>query len=137
MVDFFSQWAQYYAHPKRNGSPTKNGRRHRLPRSFVRDMRRAALDQERWYIVLHALRSAPVRPRCAPLRTRLIDSWKGFGQTLNLPSEESMQAALRARQAYFCHDPQCLHNVTATGITLKKCRGCGEAYYCSRDCQRR
>ena len=108
-----------------------------MPLSFVDDMRRAALDQGRWYLALCELRSAQVKDKCTPLRARLLDRWEEFGRTLNLPEEVVLRAALRAGQAHLCHALSCQYNLTKAPNALKKCQGCGEVYYCSKICQKR
>ena len=139
---FMVNWTKYCSPALIVNARTKaspNGKRpHHIPRPFVSSMRRAAMDQGRWYLVLCELRSATVKPRSAPLHARLLEHWEKFGQTLRLPPEDVMKTAQRSHQAQFCHNFECNYNAgKAPQQALKKCIGCGEAYYCSKECQKR
>lgn len=76
----------------------------------------------------------------AGIRIRvLIRKWKEFGVSLGLDAEQ--ERARREEEARigcsWLECPRREQNIAGDEPVLRKCAGCGEAKYCSRECQSR
>ncbi|KZV74158.1 hypothetical protein PENSPDRAFT_648166 [Peniophora sp. CONT] len=111
----------------------KNTSRQALKQSF----------EENWY---WALAEAREMAQCISSEDHLsthrsiIDAWKVLGETVGLNEDEKKaayeQEKLR-RTADICGWRGCAHHTeVARGIQLQVCKGCKQAWYCGRECQR-
>ncbi|KZV67747.1 hypothetical protein PENSPDRAFT_754714 [Peniophora sp. CONT] len=90
-----------------------------------------------WYSTLVRLREAK-HPR--PSSWSILSSaWKGLGPILGLdPKQERLRHAEEARSGCSWRNcPRRGQTVTDDKPAVKKCAGCGETRYCSRECQSR
>ena len=65
----------------------------------------------------------------------LARHWTELGEALGLDEDKMYRKGERDRHR-LCSWHQCPHYEVPTDRTLQKCGGCGEASYCSKECQR-
>ena len=88
-----------------------------------------------WWPTLAQLRKAK---RSDSSQQHLLDLWKGFGAVLGLNmNEERQRHEEEARTRCSWRDCPSRDHVINEKPSLRKCAGCGEVRYCSRECQMR
>ncbi|VDB94875.1 unnamed protein product [Peniophora sp. CBMAI 1063] len=88
-----------------------------------------------WWPTLSKLRKAK---RIEPNHQSLFDLWVGFGAVLGLDANRERQRHEEEERTR-CSWRECPHrgNAVQDKPTTKKCTGCAETRYCSRECQLR
>ena len=113
--------------------PAMNGRGEDFQRVQTQ-MRTAARDA--WYATLLRLRTlSETLGKRADYRN-IIDCWGALGDSLGL-KEETERARYSQQGTRLCSWAACRHYFSSAPNALSTCKGCQEARYCSRDCQRR
>ncbi|KZV61862.1 hypothetical protein PENSPDRAFT_658610 [Peniophora sp. CONT] len=113
----------------------KSTNRERSSDAFLEGMVAGA--RAHWYPTLVRLREAKdPRPKSW---TALSGAWKGLGPLLGLDAkQERLRHAEEARSGCSWRNcPRRGQTVTGDRPAVKKCAGCGETRYCSRECQSR
>ncbi|KZV61528.1 hypothetical protein PENSPDRAFT_293076 [Peniophora sp. CONT] len=106
------------------------------PKPFYDDMKsRARLV---WWSSLHRIQITVLRagPGAKPQMRKLVDDWAAFGRALGLDTaKEQARYEKDARSRCAWRDCQ-FHREKPDGVVLSACKGCGEARYCGRECQK-
>jgi hypothetical protein len=110
---------------------------------------------EVWGPAFKALRDAPDNPEFPNGRKTVLKSWLELGVAAELngvkldfdkdntfelygPPDSATPSHLKQLPGrVFCAWPDCQHHFQDPGSSLRKCAGCGETRYCSRECQLR
>ncbi|KZV69231.1 hypothetical protein PENSPDRAFT_753554 [Peniophora sp. CONT] len=87
-----------------------------------------------WYSALLGLRKASHSTPTDSLLRTLVHAWEEVGQELHFKEAKKRQEFERERAKY-CMWRLCRHNTSPADKALNKCKGCGDAFYCSKDCQ--
>ncbi|VDC05467.1 unnamed protein product [Peniophora sp. CBMAI 1063] len=90
---------------------------------LLRNMRRV------WYPII---RVATPLLAAGAVQSPLIDDWRSLGETAGLQEEEEMNHPVQ-----LCTWRRCQYYTVRPPTPARKCQGCGEACYCSRECQKR
>ena len=104
---------------------------------FLESLKNGATTE--WWPSLRALQTALYRSASSPKHVIFRDvarQWTALGTLLDLDEEDECRRHQR-EAAHRCSWYACAYHRAPPGptITLKKCAGCGENRYCSRECQ--
>ncbi|VDB83708.1 unnamed protein product [Peniophora sp. CBMAI 1063] len=105
---------------------------------FLKSMKDGAMAE--WWPSMQALQTVQYRLSNSPQRHMLsgvLRQWENLGKGLGLGEEEERKR-FRREAAHRCSWYACEHHRSApdASVVLKKCSGCGDSHYCSRECQR-
>ncbi|KZV74938.1 hypothetical protein PENSPDRAFT_749031 [Peniophora sp. CONT] len=104
-----------------------------LNASTVAGLRKVARLQ--WWPSLRQLQTVCQTPRVNAGLSRLLTLWSNFGRVLGLDAEKERIRHEREARLH-CSWVDCQYHLENVPATLLTCKGCGDARYCGRDCQK-
>lgn len=114
----------------------------RSGKNTLRKAMRNSLRQA-WYATLHALRaerreSAHWKGSNQPKIIELEQAWVALGEGVSLNEDAERRDYERKvkKFAMVCGWRACPYHIEKPTTTLMTCKGCGQARYCSRECQK-
>ncbi|KZV61601.1 hypothetical protein PENSPDRAFT_693269 [Peniophora sp. CONT] len=130
IVDTFNYWCKVI-HLAVEGSDGG------FPPETVADLKAAA--PTRWYPTMKKLRDAQVPLRKRVVYRKLVDSWQMIGKDLGVDEKAEGKRFEKDKKdiTKLCSWTQCEYHSSPApdDVAIKQCKGCGEARYCSRECQ--
>ncbi|KZV69286.1 hypothetical protein PENSPDRAFT_735470 [Peniophora sp. CONT] len=105
-----------------------------FPRRLVDGLIRGT--RQEWLPTLDALRAGAYRiHRPGESYSNLVAAWTTFGTTLGL-DEGKERKRLENEKRKLCSYQSCRFSRAVPEVAPMICKGCGDAWYCGRDCQR-
>lgn len=89
-----------------------------------------------WVPTLNALDTGAYRRYMSErVHKDLTNAWKAFGTAMGL-DEDKERKRFMSEMHKFCSYSLCQFNRREAGSALLSCKGCGQARYCGKECQR-
>ncbi|VDC05749.1 unnamed protein product [Peniophora sp. CBMAI 1063] len=108
-----------------------------FPSSVVEDLKAAA--PTRWYPTMKKLRDAHIPVKKLVTYRKLVDNWQMLGKDLGVDEKAEGKRYEKDKKdtTKLCSWKQCEYHTSPASddVAIKQCKGCGEARYCSRECQ--
>ena len=108
-----------------------------FPAEIVAELKAAA--PTRWYPTMKRLRDAQVPVRKLGTYRKLVDNWQLLGKDLGVDEKAERKRFEKDKKdaSKLCAWMLCEYHSSPApdDVSIKQCKGCGEARYCSRECQ--